>query len=524
MADSRKISEDKVRHVAKLAHLTLSEIEVETYTKQLSAVLDYIEELEGVDTSNVKPTFQVIDGLENVLREDKVEKSFTSEKALSQAGNTHGNYFVADHVFSQKFSKKGKDIKRRKLDKYNAILTKVNDEGVVGHKDLFMTEDVETTAASHVLDGYKAHYSSTVVELLEKAGYKTKYKLNNDAWGHGASGENSDYGPTKNPWDESMVAGGSSSGSAAAVALGDVDVATGTDTGGSIRLPANFCNVTSIKPSFGGLSRYGVIAFGSSLDCPSLISCSAKNLKKYFKEVFKRDDYDSNTKSPQREKKQNEIKNIGVIKQFNRKDNHPDIQKSFNKALGVFKASGYKIEPVSLPNAELGVAVYYIIAPVEIASNLARYDGVRFGNGRQYFGDEAKRRIMLGAYASSEGYADKYYEKAAKVRTLIIEEFEKVFKNFDALIAPVSPILPFKIGEKSDDPLQLYLVDVYLSAISLAGLPSMALPCGFSKTGLPIGVQIIGPRWSENCLFDAAEKYQELTDWHKRKPEGVENS
>ncbi|MBN1169081.1 Asp-tRNA(Asn)/Glu-tRNA(Gln) amidotransferase subunit GatA [Candidatus Woesebacteria bacterium] len=515
---AKTINEEKVRHIANLARLSLSDKEVKLFTKQLGAVLEYFEKLDEVDTEGIEPTYQVIDGLENVFREDKVGKSFSSKKALSQAKKINGDYFVADHVFSKKTSKDRKNIDRKKIDEYNAILTEVYEKGTVGHKDLFMTEDVETTAASHVLDGYIAHYSSTVVELLEKAGHKTRYKLNNDAWGHGASGENSDYGPTLNPWDKKLVAGGSSSGSAAVVSTGQVEVATGTDTGGSIRLPASFCNVTSIKPSYGGLSRYGVIAFGSSLDCPSLMSSSAKTLRKYFNKVFIKDNFDSNTKSKKRDIKAKGVKKIGIIKEFAGKGNDPEIQRTFKEAVKLIINAGYKVEEISLPNAELGVAVYYIIAPVETSSNLARYDGVRFGNGREYFGAEAKRRIMLGTFTSSEGYADKYYDKAARVRTLIINDFKRSFEKVDALISPVSSILPFKIGQMSKNPLQLYLVDLYLSAISLSGLPTIALPGGFSKENLPIGFQIVGPRWSEDSLFDLAEKYQSLTEWHKRLP------
>jgi aspartyl-tRNA(Asn)/glutamyl-tRNA(Gln) amidotransferase subunit A len=523
MVKDSKITEKKVKHVANLARLTLSDKEVGLYTKQLGAVLEYIQELEKADTEGTDPTYQVIDGAENIFREDEVKKSFTTEKALSQARNTYRDYFVADHVFSDRKRKVRKTVKRKMIDKLNAILTKVDDNGIVGHKDLFMTKGIETTAGSHLLDGYKAHYSSTVVELFEEAGYKTKYKLNLDAWGHGSSGENSDFGPTKNPWDESRVSGGSSSGSGAIIALGKADVATGTDTGGSIRAPASFCNATSIKPSYGAVSRYGVIAFGSSLDCPSLISQSAGKLKKYFKKIYLSDNHDCNTNSVKRGEKSKKIKRIGIIKEFIGKGNHKDVQVAFKKAIKVFEKQGYETKEISIPHSGLGVAVYYIIAPVETASNLARFDGVRYGNGREYFGPEAKRRIMLGTYTSSEGYADKYYDKAARVRTLIVKDFKKAFEKVDALLAPVAPMLPFELGEKTDDPLQLYMADLYLSAVSLAGLPALSFPCGFSKNNLPIGMQIIGPRWSEGPLFDAAEKYQSLTEWHLRKPSIASN-
>lgn len=520
MKREKKISKEEVRHVAQLAKLTLTENELDTYTKQLGEILSYMDILNSVNTDGVESTYQVIDGLENVLREDEVKNYFTQKEALAQSVKTYKGYFVADHVFSQnKTDGKIKQIFRKKIDKYNAVLTEVDKEGNVGHKDLFMTKGVETTAGSHVLDGYIAHYSSTVVKLLENSGNKTKYKLNLDAWGHGASGENSDYGPTQNPWNPNCVPGGSSSGSGAIIAIDGVDLATGTDTGGSIRQPASFCNGTSIKPTLGGISRFGLIAFTSSHDCPGLISKSAKKLKKYFDIVSKPDHLDSITLNNLRGKKHKNVKNIGLPKEYFGENNDPQVKKALKEAVKSFKKLGYKFVDISLPHSKYGVSVYYIIAPTEVSSNLARFDGVRYGNDRRYFGAEAKRRIMLGTYTSSKGYADKYYEKAARVRTLIIKDFEKAFSVVDAILTPVSPMLPFKIGEKSDDPLQMYLADLYLSAISLAGLPALALPCGFSESGLPIGMQLMGPRWSEEILFNLGEKYQSVTDWHKRKPD-----
>lgn len=409
-------------------------------------------------------------------------------------------------------------------DKLNAIVTEVSGDGNIGHKDLFMTKGIETTAGSNVLKGFRPQYSSTVVERLEKAGYKTKAKLNCDAWAHGSSGENSDFGPTLNPWDKERTAGGSCSGSGAAIISGYCQYATGTDTGGSIRLPASFTNITALKPTYGALSRYGVIAMASSLDCPGLFARSVKEIEQLFKSSSGMDQNDATSQSDKRhlqicKTSLSDLK-IGVPGEYFGDGLDEEIKQKVMEAIELLKKQGATIKKVSLPYTKYGIAVYYLIQTTEVASNLARYDGIRYGKDRSYFGEEAKRRIILGTFSSSAGYTEKYYEKAAKVRTLLIEDFKKVFNEVDVLIAPVSPTLPFKLGEKSNDPLQMYLSDVLTVNMNLAGIPSLALPCGFSKNNLPIGMQIIGPRWSEKLLFQIGEQYQKLTDWHTRRPDG----
>jgi aspartyl-tRNA(Asn)/glutamyl-tRNA(Gln) amidotransferase subunit A len=515
------ITKEEVLHIAQLANLTLSGGEVKLYTKQLKDVLGYIEKLAEVDTSNVVPTYQTLDGTTNVFRDDQIGKGLTQDEALSQAVRKFNGYFVARHVFSKGKNEQvflSKVNKRKANDEYNAVLTKVDEKGSVGYKDLFMTKGVETTAGSAVLEGYHAQFSSTIVKRLERRGYKTKVKLNQDAWGHGGSGENSDYGPTKNPWDITRVPGGSSSGSAVAVAAGIVGFATGTDTGGSVRLPASYTNTTGIKPTYGALSRYGVIAFASSLDCPGIIGKSVSEVRKYFEMVSGSDGKDATSQSNIKDMRIRKIGTLGLVKEFMGEGLDKEIASLVKKAARVFERKGYKIKEVSLPNSEYSVAVYYIIAPTETSSNLARYDGIRYGHKRDYFGAEAKRRIMLGTFTSSSGYADKYYEQAARVRTLIIKDFSNTLKEVDALLTPVAATSAFKIGEKVDDPLQMYLMDALTIPASLAGLPGLALPCGFTESGLPVGMQIIGTRWSERFLFDIGEEYQKLTDWHKRKP------
>ena len=508
-----------VEHIAKLANLPITQKEVSIYTHQLQQVLEYMKELTQADTSKVAPTFQTIDQATNVLRKDEVSSPLTQEEALSTAKKTHNGYFVTDHVFGINSQKIPENITPKKqLDAYNAILTRVKPNGSLAHKDLFVTKGVETTAGSKVLQGYVPQYSGTIVSLLEAAHLTTKYKANLDAWGHGSSGENSDFGPTQNPWDARYVPGGSSSGSAAAVAAGLVDIATGTDTGSSIRLPASFTNTTGIKTTYGALSRYGVIAFVSSLDCPGLIARSAQELEKYYQLVAKVDPHDASTYSPIRHQTSvKKVKTIGLPQEYFGQGIDRQVAKLIKQAAEGISQLGIKIKSVSLPHTKYGVAAYYIIAPTEASSNLARYDGIRYGHSRACFGAEAKRRIMLGTYSSSAGYADRYYDQAAKIRTLIINDFHQAFKQVDLLLAPVSPTPPFKLGAKTNSPLQMYLSDALTIPINLAGIPALSLPCGFINK-LPIGMQLIGPRWSEPALFSVGKKYQTITDWHTRKP------
>jgi len=521
MKNKTIIKPDQVRHIAKLANLSLSDKELNMYTKQISDVLSYMDILEEVDTKNVEPTYQLLDASFNIFREDIIKNSLTQEEALQSTNNSYRGYFMTDNVFMKQKHTTGKlDNKKRDIiDKFNAILTIADKNGKVGHKDLFITKGIETSAGSKVLEGYIPQYNSTVVESLNKVGLYTKYKLNQDAWGHGASGENSDFGPTKNPWNLKKVPGGSSSGSGVVVATGDVEVATATDTCGSVRMPASYCNVCGLKPTYGAVSRFGVIAFASSLDCPSIISNSVINLRKYFKFVNNRDNMDATTHSEKRDKIILSKKRvIGLPKEFLENGIDPEIKNIFLSAVKQLSKKSYKIVNVSLPHAKYAIAAYYIIAPTETSSNLSRYDGIRYGKGREYFGPEAKRRIMLGTYSSSAGYADKYYEKAARVRTLIIKDMNNAFKKVDAILAPVSPVKPYNLGEKVNDPMKLYLMDIYSAPASLSGLPALAVPSGFTKNDLPVGIQIIGPRWSEEMLFEVGELYQKLTRWHIKKP------
>lgn len=385
----------------------------------------------------------------------------------------------------------------------------------VAHKDLFLTKGIRTTAGSKVLESYIPPYSATVVERLDKAGCITIGKTNCDAWGHGSSGENSDFGPTKNPWNPDYVPGGSSSGSAAALAAGLALISTGTDTGSSVRLPAAFCNLVGLKPTYGAVSRYGVVAMASSLDSEGHFARTVEDSQNVFAVMKGEDGKDGTVKNGLWLKSKAKMK-IGIAKEYFVKGIDSDVQKAVIKAAEVFKSQGIELFEISLSQTQSANSVYYIIAPAEISSNLGRYDGIRFGNKREVFGDEAKRRIMLGTYVLSAGYYDAYYLKAMKVRSKIIQDFENAFAKVDAIIAPVSPTPAFKLGAKTNDPLQMYLADILTVPANLAGIPGLAIPCGFTQTGLPLGFQLMGPRFSENILFELGKLYQKITNYQPK--------
>lgn len=392
----------------------------------------------------------------------------------------------------------------------------------VAFKDLFLTKGVRTTAGSKVLESYVPTYSATVVERLEKAGCILIGKTNCDAWAHGASGENSDFGPTKNPWKPEFVPGGSSSGSAAAVAANFSLIACGTDTGGSIRQPANFCGVVGLKPTYGAVSRYGIIAMGSSLDSVGHFARTVEDARRVFKITKGEDGYDATVKNSSAKpvtltpKLPSSKLKIGIPKEYFVEGLDKEVEKAVLSAARVLDREGIELVNISLPNTKYAISVYYIVQPAEVSSNLGRYEGIRYGNDRNSFGAEAKRRIMLGTYVLSSGYYDAYYLKAMKVRSKIIQDFEEAFKEVDAILAPVSPTPPFALGEKADNPLQMYLADILTVAGNLAGIPGLAIPSGFTKNGLPLGFQLLGPRFSENTLFDMGDLYQKATDYQPK--------
>jgi aspartyl-tRNA(Asn)/glutamyl-tRNA(Gln) amidotransferase subunit A len=389
---------------------------------------------------------------------------------------------------------------------------------VVSYKDVYLTKGVRTTAASKVLEDFIPPYSATVVDRVQNAGAIMIGKLNCDAWAHGGSGENSDFGPSKNPWNTSYVPGGSSSGSAVSVSANFSHIAFGTDTGGSIRLPASFCNVVGFKPTYGAVPRYGVVAMASSLDTMGHFAHSVEDIEKVFTVTRGPDGHDGSAVAHTWNHTSSSSYKIGIPHEYFVDGIDVEVRALIEQAKSVFSSQNVTFVPVSLPHTKYALSVYYIVQPAEVSSNLGRYDGVRYGNDRATFGAEAKRRIMLGTYVLSSGYYDAYYLKASKVRTKLIEDFDQAFTQVDAILSPVSATPAFKLGEKSSDPMAMYLTDIYTVAANLVGIPGLALPAGFTSKGLPVGFQLLGPRFSEHTLFDLGKLYQAHTDFHLQRP------
>jgi len=407
--------------------------------------------------------------------------------------------------------------------KLNIFLsTEKNNSGVpAAIKDIIVTQNLKTTAGSKILSTFIPPYNATVVDKLLKNGASIIGKTNLDEFAMGSSGENSAYGSVKNPWDFSKVPGGSSSGSAAAVAADLVVFALGTDTGGSIRQPASLCGVVGFKPSYGRVSRYGSIAMASSLDQIGPITKSVADARLVLEWIQGEDGMDSNVVSNKQQVPgtRNDIKGlrVGVPKEYFGEGLDVGVEKVINEAIKRLEELGAEIIEVSLPHTEYAVATYYIIMSSEVSANLGRFDGIRFGGPREEFGEETKRRIMLGTFALSSGYYDAYFTKAAKVRTLIKQDFEKAFENCDVIVGPVSPTVAWDLGEKVDDPLTMYLSDAYTIPASLAGLPGLSVPCGFVD-GLPVGLQILGKYMDDETVLSVGEVYENATDFHKEKP------
>ncbi len=397
-------------------------------------------------------------------------------------------------------------------------------------KDIFLTKGLKTTAASKVLENYIPQYDATVTKKLKDAGAVILGKTNLDAWAHGSSGENSDFGATKNPWNKEYVPGGSSSGSAASLAADMCLASTGTDTGGSIRLPASFNNLVGLKPTYGRVSRYGIIAMASSLDTIGHFTKTVEDSAILLNVTAGSDPLDATTPGVEPQDYTKSIGKgvkglkIGVPKEYFTGGLDSAIKDKVETAIKKLEELGVEIVEISLPNTEYAVSVYYIIMSSEVSSNLARYDGIRFGNDRSSFGEEAKRRIMLGTFTLSTGYYDAYYKKAMQVRTLIKQDFDKAFEKVDAIISPVSPTAPWKLGEKVNDPLKMYLSDIFTVTANLAGIPGLSVPAGFIRSAssgqaeLPVGIQILGPQFSEEKLFQIGNAYEKSTDFYKQKP------
>ncbi|MEP6825431.1 MAG: Asp-tRNA(Asn)/Glu-tRNA(Gln) amidotransferase subunit GatA [Ramlibacter sp.] len=413
----------------------------------------------------------------------------------------------------------------------------------VAHKDIFVTKDFPSTAGSKMLEAYRSPFDATVVRKLAEAGAVTLGKLNCDEFAMGSSNENSAYKPARNPWDNARIPGGSSGGSAVAVAARLAPAATGTDTGGSIRQPASFCGITGIKPTYGRASRYGMIAFASSLDQAGPMARTAQDCALLLSTICGPDlDRDSTSLDVPPEDFTRLLDapinglRIGVPREFFGEGLAGDVRAAIDEALRQYEKLGATLVEISLPRTELSIPVYYIIAPAEASSNLSRFDGVKFGHrAAKYadladmyrktraegFGDEVKRRIMIGTYVLSHGYYDAYYLQAQKIRRMIADDFQQAFKRCDVIAGPVAPTVAWKLGEHGNDPLADYLADIFTLPASLAGLPGMSVPAGFGEGGMPVGIQLIGNYFKEGQLLNAAHRFQQATDFHLRKPQGI---
>ncbi len=422
----------------------------------------------------------------------------------------------------------------------------------IAHKDVFVTRGWKSTAGSKMLDGYQSPFDATVVERLAAAGMVTLGKTNMDEFAMGSSNENSFFGAVRNPWDTSRVPGGSSGGSAAAVAAGLAPAATGTDTGGSIRQPASFSGITGIKPTYGRVSRFGMIAFASSLDQGGPMAHSAEDCAMLLNAMAGFDPKDSTSLTPELGGVTEDFTRllgqpragasasqplaglrIGLPREYFGKGLSADVEQAVRAALAEYEKLGATLVDVTLPKTELSIPVYYVIAPAEASSNLSRFDGVRYGHrAAEYrdlldmykksraegFGPEVKRRIMVGTYVLSHGYYDAYYLQAQKIRRIIADDFQRAFGQCDVIMGPVAPSVAWKLGEKTADPVQMYLADIFTLSTSLAGLPGMSVPCGLGEGGMPVGLQLIGNYFGEAELLQTAHAFQQATDWHLRRP------
>ena len=473
------------------------------------------EQLQGLKKGSFSSTELTSHYLERIEKYDDELNSFisiTAERALIQAQDSDKRY-----ANNQAYGLDGIPL---------------------AHKDIFCTKDVLTTCGSKMLHNFVSPYSSTVYEKLDAQGMVMLGKTNMDEFAMGSSNETSYFGPVKNPWNKEYVPGGSSGGSAACVAANLTPVANATDTGGSIRQPASLCGLTGIKPTYGRVSRYGMIAFASSLDQGGVLAKSAEDAALILEAMSGYDPKDSTSLDVKQIDFQTNLNesikdlNIGLPKEFFDAELPSYLQKSIQESVDVYKHLGANIVEISLPNINLSLPIYYIIAPAECSANLSRYDGVRYGyrcknpkdiddlfmrTREEGFGSEVKRRILIGTYALSAGYYDAYYLKAQKCRQLVANDFAEAFKKVDVILSPTTPGTAFKSGEKTSDPVEMYLQDIFTIPANLAGLPALSIPCG-EHEGLPLGLQLVGNSLQESTLLQFAQAFQSNTDWHKKLP------
>lgn len=473
---------------------------------------------------------ELIKGLEN--------KDFSSEELtrhyLSRITELDGNFNSYITVTEEQAITEAKAADALRASGNIAALNGIP----MAHKDIFCTDGVKTSCGSKMLDNFIAPYDATVIERFKKAGSVMLGKTNMDEFAMGSSNESSFYGAVKNPWDTNAVAGGSSGGSAAAVAALLAPAATGTDTGGSIRQPAALCGITGLKPTYGSISRYGMIAFASSLDQAGPMTRTAEDAAILMNTMAGFDEKDSTSVDrpvPDYTASLNDRLDglrIGLPKEYFNEGLRPDIEKHIQDAIKVYESLGATVSEISLPHTELAVPCYYIVAPSEASANLSRFDGVRYGyrcdnpkdlldlytrSREEGFGEEVKRRILVGTYALSAGFYDAYYNKAQQIRRLIKNDFVEAFKTVDVIMGPTTPNPAFKLGEKTQDPVSMYLEDIFTISVNLAGLPGMSIPAG-QVEDKPIGLQLIGNYFDEQRLLNAAHQFQQSTDWHKQTP------
>jgi len=480
---------------------------------------------------------QTIKSIATLLAEGKISSVELCQDYLARiaAHNPNLNAFVT--VDAERTLAEARAADARRAAGQANLLTGVP----IAHKDIFCAEGWLTTCGSKMLANFVSPYDAHVISQFKAAGMPTLGKTNMDEFAMGSSTETSYYGPTKTPWDVARVPGGSSGGSAAAVAARIAPAATGTDTGGSIRQPAALCGITGLKPTYGVVSRYGMIAFASSLDQGGPMATTAEDCALLLNVMAGFDARDSTSLERNQEDYARDLNKpltglrIGLPKEFFGAGLTGDTATAVQAAIEQFSKLGATTVEVSLPNSGLSVAAYYVIAPAEASSNLSRFDGVRYGyrtpdyadltdmyekSRAEGFGAEVKRRIMIGTYVLSHGYYDAYYLQAQKLRRLIANDFAQAYQQCDVILGPTAPTTAFKLGEKADDPVEMYLSDIYTIAVNLAGLPGMSLPCGFDRQGLPIGLQLIGDYFAEVRMLNVAHQYQLVTDWHQRTPGG----
>lgn len=480
---------------------------------------------------------QTIKSIATLLAEGKISSVELCQDYLARiaAHNPNLNAFVT--VDAERTLAEARAADARRAAGQANLLTGVP----IAHKDIFCAEGWLTTCGSKMLANFVSPYDAHVISQFKAAGMPTLGKTNMDEFAMGSSTETSYYGPTKNPWDVARVPGGSSGGSAAAVAARIAPAATGTDTGGSIRQPAALCSITGLKPTYGVVSRYGMIAFASSLDQGGPMATTAEDCALLLNVMAGFDARDSTSLERNQEDYARDLNKpltglrIGLPNEFFGAGLTGDTATAVQAAIEQFSKLGATTVEVSLPNSGLSVAAYYVIAPAEASSNLSRFDGVRYGyrtpdyadltdmyekSRAEGFGAEVKRRIMIGTYVLSHGYYDAYYLQAQKLRRLIANDFAQAYQQCDVILGPTAPTTAFKLGEKADDPVEMYLSDIYTIAVNLAGLPGMSLPCGFDRQGLPIGLQLIGDYFAEVRMLNVAHQYQLVTDWHQRTPGG----